>query len=70
MWIKDGSRVRPTPKGAVQKKALVPMVTAGFPDYSEVFDFRSSGSYRVRVLIERPAAAKPAEALFTVNHFI
>ena len=58
------------PKGAVQKKALMPMSTAGFPDYSEVFDFGWSGTYRVRVLIQRSGAAKPVEAVFTVNHFI
>lgn len=58
------------PKGAVQKKALVPMVTAGVPDYSEVFDFGWSGKYLVRVLIKRLGAAKPVEAVFTVNHVI
>ena len=58
------------PRGVVQKKPLMPMVTAGFPDYSEVFDFGWSGKYVVRVLIQRPGAAKPVEAAFTVNHFI
>jgi hypothetical protein len=55
------------PKGAVQKKPAVPMVTAGYPDYSEVFDFPSSGKYTVSVLIKRKGAAKPVEARFTVN---
>jgi hypothetical protein len=58
------------PRGVVQKKPLMPMVTAGFPDYSEVFDFGWSGKYVVRVLIKRQDAAKPVEAAFTVNHFI
>ena len=58
------------PRGVVQKKPLMPMVTAGFPDYSEVFDFGWSGKYLVRVLIKRPGAAKPVEAAFTVNHVI
>jgi uncharacterized protein involved in high-affinity Fe2+ transport len=58
------------PKGVVQKKALMPMVTAGYPDYSEVFDFAWSGKYQLRVLIQRKPGTKPTEATFTVNHFI
>ena len=58
-----------TPKGSVQKKPALPMVTAGYPDYSEVFDFGWSGSYVVRVSVKRKAA-KPIEAVFTVNHVI
>jgi len=55
------------PSGTVQKKALLPMLTAGYPDYSEVFDFGWSGKYSVSVLIKRKGAAKPVEARFTVN---
>ena len=58
------------PKGTLQKKPAAPMVTAGFPDYSEVFDFGWSGSYVVRVNIKRKAAAKPIEAVFTVKRVI
>lgn len=58
-----------TPKGSVQKKPALPMVTAGYPDYSEVFDFGWSGSYVVRVSVKRKAA-KPIEAVFTVNRVI
>jgi uncharacterized protein involved in high-affinity Fe2+ transport len=58
------------PKGVVQKKALMPMVTAGYPDYSEVFDFPWSGKYQLRVLIQRKAGARPVETTFTVNHVI
>ena len=58
------------PKGVVQKKALMPMVTAGYPDYSEVFDFPWSGKYQLRVLIQRKAGTRPTEATFTVNHVI
>ena len=58
------------PKGSVQKKPAAPMVTAGFPDYSEVFDFGWSGSYVVRVSIKRKAAAKPVQAVFTVRRAI
>jgi hypothetical protein len=55
------------PKGVVQKKVALPMVTAGYSDYSEVFDFAWSGKYTVSVLIKRKGAAKPVEARFTVN---
>jgi hypothetical protein len=58
-----------TPKGKVQKKTAAPMVTAGFPDYSEVFDFGWSGSYVVRVSVKRKAA-KPVQAVFTVKRVI
>ena len=58
-----------TPKGSVQKKPALPMVTAGYPDYSEVFEFGWSGSYVVRVSVKRKAA-KPIEAVFTVNRVI
>ena len=58
------------PKGVRQKKLAMAMVTAGFPDYSEVFDFGWSGKYVVRVLIQRKGAATPVEATFTVEHYI
>ena len=58
------------PKGAVQKKPLMAMVTSGFPDYSEVFEFGWSGKYTVRVMIRRKGAAGPVEARFTVNRVI
>ena len=55
------------PKGALQKKPALPMMTAGYPDYSEVFEFGWSGKYSVSVLIKRKGAAKPVEAGFTAN---
>jgi hypothetical protein len=58
------------PKGVRQKKPAMAMVTAGFPDYSEVFDFGWSGKYVVRVVIQPKNGARPIEATFTVNHFI
>lgn len=58
------------PKGVVQKKALMPMVTSGYPDYSEVFDFAWSGKYQLHVLIQRKGAARPIDATFTVSHAI
>ena len=75
---KSGSRVADAsvtievkdPKGSRQKKPAMAMVTAGFPDYSEVFDFGWSGKYVVRVVIQRKIGAKPVEATFTVNHVI
>jgi hypothetical protein len=72
---KDGTRVADadvtievrSPKGEVQKKPAAAMVTAGFPDYSEVFDFGRSGTYLVRVMVSRKPATKPVEAVFTVR---
>jgi hypothetical protein len=55
------------PKGVVQKKPAMAMVTAGFPDYSEVFEFSRSGQYTVNVLVKRKGAARPVQARFTVN---
>lgn len=55
------------PKGPLQKKVALPMVTAGYPDYSEVFEFGWSGQYEVNVLIKRKDFAKPVEAKFIVN---
>jgi hypothetical protein len=55
------------PKGALQKKVALPMVTASYPDYSEVFEFGWSGKYTVSVLIKRKGATKPVEATFAVN---
>jgi len=58
------------PKGVVQKKPAMAMITAGFPDYSEVFEFGWSGEYRVTVLVRRKGAAKPVQARFTVNRVL
>ena len=58
------------PKGSVQKKHAMAMVTSGFPDYSEVFELGWSGTYRVRVIVKRKALAKPIEAVFTVKRVI
>jgi hypothetical protein len=55
------------PRGAVQKKTAMAMITAGYPDYSEVFEFGWSGKYTVAVLIKRKGAAQPAQATFVVN---
>lgn len=72
---RDGGRVADAdvtievrmPNGKVQRKPAMAMITAGFPDYSEVFDFGWSGTYVVRVMVSRKPAAKPVEAVFTVR---
>jgi hypothetical protein len=58
------------PKGVVQKMPAMAMVTAGFPDYSEVFAFGWSGDYRVTVLVKRKDAAKPVQARFAVKRVL
>jgi hypothetical protein len=58
------------PKGALQKKAALPMTTAGYPDWSEVFDFGWSGRYTVTVLVKRKGATRPAEATFVINRHL
>ena len=46
------------------------MVTSGYPDYSEVFNFGWSGNYVVHVIVKRNGAARPLDAVFTVHHEI
>ena len=58
------------PKGKVQRKPLQAMVTAGFPDYSEVFHFGWSGKYTIRVTLLPKDAAKPIETSFVHRHVI
>jgi hypothetical protein len=56
------------PHGSVERKPLLHTQSGGLPDYSELFVFRWSGKYSIRVIIAARADAKPVEALFTVNH--
>lgn len=58
------------PKGRSQKKLLVAGSTAGFPDYSEIFQFGWSGQYRIRVTIERPGGKRPVRTDFKWTHII
>jgi hypothetical protein len=58
------------PKGKIQRKALTAMTTAGVPDYSEVFDFGSSGKYIMRLSVTPKGAAKPVTTRFSVKHYI
>ena len=51
-------------------KALQAIVTAGFPDYSEVFNFGWSGKYTIRVTILPKGAARPLTASFVHRHVI
>lgn len=58
------------PKGGVQRKPLQAMLTAGVPDYSEVFNFGWSGKYRIRVRFLLKDAVQPLEARFVHRHAI
>jgi len=58
------------PKGRVQSKSLQGMITAGYPDYSEVFDFGWTGRYTIRMTVLRKGAARPVKASFSLEHVI
>ena len=58
------------PKGKVQRKRLTSMVTSGYPDYSEVFQFGWSGKYTMRLFIKPKGAAEPIQTRFTLNRFL
>lgn len=58
------------PRGGVQRKPLQAMVTSGYPDYSEVFNFGWSGKYRIRVWFLLKEAVEPIEARFVHRHVI
>ena len=58
------------PKGRVQSKSLQGMITAGYPDYSEVFDFGWTGRYTIRMTVLRQGAARPVKASFSLEHVI
>jgi hypothetical protein len=57
------------PRGRVERKPLLHTQGGGLPDYSELFEFRWTGKYTVRVVIA-PKGAKPIETSFTVNHSV
>jgi hypothetical protein len=58
------------PTGKVQAKPLQAMVTAGVPDYSEVFNFGWTGRYTIRMTILPKGAARPLRASFVHRHVI
>lgn len=55
------------PKGQLQRKRMMAMITSGFPDYSEVVHFGWSGRYILRVTVMRAGMVRPIEAAFTLN---
>jgi hypothetical protein len=55
------------PKGSRQSKMLIRGDAGGFPDYSEVFRFGWTGSYQVKVNVERASTA-PVRASFSWTH--
>jgi hypothetical protein len=55
------------PRGKRQQRTLMPAVTAGFPDYSEVFEFGWSGRYTLGLTVTLKGASKPVKTSFTVN---
>jgi hypothetical protein len=58
------------PRGRVDKKPLLHTQSGGLPDYSELFEFRWSGDYSIRVTITPRPGVKPIETRFTVHHKI
>lgn len=58
------------PRGKPQRKKLLPMITAGVADYSEVFEFGWSGKYAVQVTVRQKGAAKPVRTTFSVSRLI
>lgn len=58
------------PKGKIQKKNLLSANTAGTPDYSEIFSFGWSGTYKIRLTITPKGSKKPLKTTFTWIHAI
>jgi hypothetical protein len=58
------------PQGKTEKKNLVPNLTSGVPDYSEVFRFVWSGKYVIRVSVTPKGSHKSLAAAFTWIHEI
>ena len=58
------------PKGKTERKTLIPAATAGAPDYSEVFRFNWSGTYRIRVSVTPKGGNKALVATFKWTHVI
>ncbi|HEX6317331.1 MAG TPA: hypothetical protein VFZ84_00550 [Burkholderiales bacterium] len=58
------------PKGRLQRKPMMAMVTAGYPDYSEVLYFGWSGRYTLRVSILRKGMVKPVQAVFALSRVL
>ena len=58
------------PIGKTERRELLKTQAAGLPDYSEIFQFGSSGNYAIRVRVTPKPGARPFETRFTVNHSI
>jgi hypothetical protein len=58
------------PKGALEEKPLLHTQAAGLADYSELFLFGASGTYRLRVRITPAHGPRTTEAVFSVRHSI
>ena len=58
------------PKGNVEKKTLVPAMTAGTPDYSGIFYFGYSGKYAIHVVVVQKDSKKPVKADFAWTHVV
>ena len=56
------------PNGATEEKPLLHTQAAGVPDYSELFVFASSGTYRLKVRLTPAHGPKSSETVFTVHH--
>ena len=56
------------PNGRTEEKPLLHTQAAGLADYSELFVFGSSGTYRVRVKITPAHGPKSVVTEFTVHH--
>ena len=59
-----------SPNGAVEEKPLLHTQAAGFPDYSELFVFGSSGIYQLRVTITPAHGPKSVVTVFKVDYEI
>jgi hypothetical protein len=58
------------PKGRVEERKLVPAAQNGVPEYSGVFRFGWSGTYRLQVRVSPPAPAALTVADFAWTHAI
>lgn len=56
------------PHGMVESRPLLRTQSAGLPDYSEIFQFGTTGKYEIRVVVTPVPGAKPVEARFTADH--
>lgn len=57
-----------SPNGSVEEKPLLHTEAAGLADYSELFVFGSSGTYRLRVRVTPAHGPRSTETVFTVHY--